>query len=604
MLGRTHGSETAVAVARPMLHKLPALLRRRLSVSQRFALLSFFCVLAITVLVCVASSAVLHRQLVVHDGALIADLASRLFTSSVPADFFAAPSGAPPAGAERLREFARSEQVVRFMVYDADGRVLWSDDASLADRHFGENAKVAAALRGETIAELSQPGAEGHHSTLRGFPRLEEVYAPVRYRPNGPIVGVIELYRTPAALFAVLDDGVVVVWLLGGTAGVVLYLTLVIVARNCSRTQVRLEAELAEYARVLQARVDERTRELARKAKYLSILYAVSSALGRSLETREILGRALDELADGKGFEGGWIQLLPEENDGVPLVVRRGISEDVVRRFAARADAVARSGQACVVALEETSEGRPGAEWTRGLVLAPVGIGDRPLGTLAVSGPGVDRFTPDDTQLLSSVGRQIGVAVGNARLYAATREREHEARVLYETIGRFGELTDSQSLLTAIVEGAVTLTQASYGGTGFPDGDDMVAHRLVPPERRAVVRLKMKECLAGLTFTSGVPQVANDAPNDSRVNRASARSLGVRNLACVPLQHRGRVIGVLFVGNKEVGPFTEQDVVRLRAFAHHAAVALENARLLRETRNTKEYLENLIASSVDAIVTV
>jgi PAS domain S-box-containing protein len=78
----------------------------------------------------------------------------------------------------------------------------------------------------------------------------------------------------------------------------------------------------------------------------------------------------------------------------------------------------------------------------------------------------------------------------------------------------------------------------------------------------------------------------------------------VRNLACVPLQHSGRVIGVLFVGNKEAGPFTERDVVRLRAFAHHAAVALENARLLRETKNTKEYLENLIASSVDAIVTL
>jgi PAS domain S-box-containing protein len=541
----------------------------------------------------------------VHDGAVIGDQALRLFTSSVPAGFFAVPSGAPPAGAERLREFARSEQVVRFMVYDADGRVLWSDDASLTDRHFGENAKVAAALRGETIAEVSQPGAEGHHSTLRGFPRLEEVYTPVRYRSNGPIVGVIELYRAPATLFAVLDYGVVVVWLLGASAGVVLYLTLVTVARSCSRTQLRLEAELAGYARVLEARVDWRTRELAQKAKYLSILYAVSSALGRSLETRELLDRALDELTDGKGFDGGWLQLLPDENDGVPLVVRRGISEDIVQRFAARADAVARSGQTCVVALQETSDDRPGApDWARGLVLAPIGIGDRPLGTLAVSGLGVDRFTPDDTQLLSSVGRQIGVAVGNARLYAATREREHEARVLYETIGRFGELKDSQSLLTAIVEGAVALTQASYGGTGFPDGDDMVAHRLVPPERRAVVRLKMAGCLAGLTFTSGVPQVANDAPNDSRVNQASARSLGVRNLACVPLQHGGRVIGVLSVGDKEVGPFTEQDVVRLRAFAHHAAVALENARLLRETKNTKEYLENLIASSVDAIVTL
>jgi len=407
-----------------MLNKLQALMLRRLSVSRRFALLSFLCVLAITVLVCVASSAILRRQLVVHDGAVIGDLASRLFTSIVPAEFFAAPSGAPPAGAGRLREFARSEQVLRFMVYDADGWVLWSDDPSLADHHFGENTKVAAALRGEIIAEISHPGGEGHHSTLRGFPRLEEVYTPVRYESNGPIVGVIELYRAPAALFAVLDHGVVVVWVLGGIAGAVLYLTLVTVAWNCYRTQIRLEGELAE------------------------------------------------------------------------------------------------------------------------------------------------------------------------------------ARVLYETIGRFAELTDGDALLQAIVEGAVSLTQASYGGTGFPDGDDMVMHRLVAPERGAVVRLKMAECLAGLTFTSGVPQVANDAALDSRVNRTSARSLGVRNLACVPLQHRGRVIGVLFVGNKKAGPFTEQDVVRLRAFAHHAAVALENARLLRETKNTKEYLENLIASSVDAIVTL
>ncbi|HZF19413.1 MAG TPA: GAF domain-containing protein, partial [Burkholderiales bacterium] len=407
-----------------MLNKLQALMLRRLSVSRRFALLSFLCVLAITVLVCVASSAILRRQLVVHDGAVIGDLASRLFTSIVPAEFFAAPSGAPPAGAGRLREFARSEQVLRFMVYDADGWVLWSDDPSLADHHFGENTKVAAALRGEIIAEISHPGGEGHHSTLRGFPRLEEVYTPVRYESNGPIVGVIELYRAPAALFAVLDHGVVVVWVLGGIAGAVLYLTLVTVAWNCYRTQIRLEGELAE------------------------------------------------------------------------------------------------------------------------------------------------------------------------------------ARVLYETIGRFAELTDGDALLQAIVEGAVSLTQASYGGTGFPDGDDMVMHRLVAPERGAVVRLKMAECLAGLTFTTGVPQVANEAALDPRVNRTSARSLGVRNLACVPLQHRGRVIGVLFVGNKEAGPFTQQDVVRLRAFAHHAAVALENARLLRETKNTKEYLENLIASSVDAIVTL
>jgi hypothetical protein len=115
-----------------MLPKLPALLRRPLSVSQRFALLSFFCVLAITVLVCAATSVVLQRQLVKHDGAVIGDLASLLFTSIVPAEFFAEPIGTPPIHAERLKEFARSKHVVRFLVYKADRRVLWSNDASLS----------------------------------------------------------------------------------------------------------------------------------------------------------------------------------------------------------------------------------------------------------------------------------------------------------------------------------------------------------------------------------------------------------------------------------------------------------------------------------------
>src|SRR4051812_9814604 len=380
-------------------------MRRPLAASRRFALLSFFCILAITVLVCGSVGVVLDRELVKHDGAVTGDLASLLFTSTVPAAFFAAPSGTAPAGAERLREFARSRDVVRFLVYDADRRVLWSDDASVIGRRYSEHPEVEAALHGEIHTEVIRPGTEQHHSQLDAYSRLQEVYAPVRYRADGPIVGAIELYRAPPQLFAALDHGGLIVWMLGGIAGTVLYLALIGVERSCSRAQARLEAELA---------------------------------------------------------------------------------------------------------------------------------------------------------------------------------REHEARLLYQTTARLAEFADGDALLKAVVEGAVGLTRASYGGTGFPDGDEMVLRRLVDaPERGpAVLRLKTAGCLAGLTFVSGMPQVAEDAAGDRRVNRPSARSLGVHNLACVPLQYHGRVIGVLFVGNKASAPFDERDVVRLRAFAHHAAVALENARLL------------------------
>ncbi len=90
-------------------------------------------------------------------------------------------------------------------------------------------------------------------------------------------------------------------------------------------------------------------------------------------------------------------------------------------------------------------------------MLAPIGIGDRPLGTLALAGPGVDRFTPDDTQLLSSVGRQIGVAVGNARLYAEAREREHEARVLLKQSADSGNLQTATNCLLRSWKGRLRL---------------------------------------------------------------------------------------------------------------------------------------------------
>jgi len=123
-------------------------------------------------------------------------------------------------------------------------------------------------------------------------------------------------------------------------------------------------------------------------------------------------------------------------------IVRRGISEEIVQRFTARADAVARSGQACVVPLEEASDAQSGAaEWARGSCSRRSGLAPAPRRSRGRR-PGSIASRQTTPNFLSSVGRQIGVAIGNARLYATTREREREARILFETTGPFGELTD------------------------------------------------------------------------------------------------------------------------------------------------------------------
>ena len=563
----------------------PAMMRRRLTLLQKFSLLSLLCILGTTVVACVFAAAVFRRHLVEHDAAMVGPLAGLLLTRSVPAEAFRQSSPPDPGLFERaLAEFFRSEHVERLVVYDAERRVLWSDDASLIDRRFPENEELTAALRGEITAHIIRPGKDEQQGTLRSFARLEEIYVPVQYPGEGRVTGVLEIYRDPPAFFAVLDRGQTLVWVLGGAGSLVLYLALFMIVRNASRTQARLEEELAAHARALEARVEERTHELSRKTQVLWTLYAISSTLGQSLEIREILQRVLRELVEAGGFGGGWIDLLPGEAGGDALVVGQGVSDEVMRRFAAATSSVASSGQARVidVAAAEAGEGDGGrADGFRAIMLVPIRAGDRPVGTLSLAGRDPHRFTAEDIQLVSTLTRQIGVAIGNARLYAAAREREREARILYETTLHFVEQTDLDSLLTAIVEGAVTITRGAYGGVGFPDGEDIVMRRLVagrepgPP----LMRQKISRSLAGLTYVSGQPQMASDPGQDSRVNREMARRLGLRSIVCSPLQIRGRVIGVLFVCNKESGPFTAQDLVLLTVFANHAAVALENARL-------------------------
>jgi len=82
-------------------------------------------------------------------------------------------------------------------------------------------------------------------------------------------------------------------------------------------------------------------------------------------------------------------------------------------------------------------------------------------------------------------------------------------------------------------------------------------------------------------LTERVTIVANDAPSDERfLSSESIVGLSIRSLMCVPLILGDRILGVLYVDNRTRGSlFDESDAELLSAFATHAAVAIDNARL-------------------------
>ncbi|HEX6871550.1 MAG TPA: helix-turn-helix domain-containing protein, partial [Micromonosporaceae bacterium] len=103
------------------------------------------------------------------------------------------------------------------------------------------------------------------------------------------------------------------------------------------------------------------------------------------------------------------------------------------------------------------------------------------------------------------------------------------------------------------------------------------------------LRLPMGTGLGGLVAQTGTPYVTDRYQDDPRFQHtteidAGVAEEGIVSILGVPMRLGGRSVGVLFAANRTPKPFGRQDVTLLSSFADHAAVAIDNARLLAETR--------------------
>jgi putative nucleotidyltransferase with HDIG domain len=121
------------------------------------------------------------------------------------------------------------------------------------------------------------------------------------------------------------------------------------------------------------------------------------------------------------------------------------------------------------------------------------------------------------------------------------------------------------------------------------------------------VRLPIDGSLSGLSLRAGVVLRCDDAASDPRVNAEKCRAVGAISMLCVPLRHRGTVVGVLKVYSGTPRAFCDEDVALLEhltgVIAAHMAHAAEFARVDGESRrNQSQALAGLraLARAIDA----
>ncbi len=118
------------------------------------------------------------------------------------------------------------------------------------------------------------------------------------------------------------------------------------------------------------------------------------------------------------------------------------------------------------------------------------------------------------------------------------------------------------------------------------------------------IRLPSGEGIAGWVAEHEQPALVPNVREDPRFyqNIDKISEFETKSILCVPLKAKTKLIGVLEAINKANGnSFTEEDSLVLSVFAYQAAMAIENARLYGELKESEEKYRLLVENANDAI---
>ena len=222
------------------------------------------------------------------------------------------------------------------------------------------------------------------------------------------------------------------------------------------------------------------------------------------------------------------------------------------------------------------------------------------IGAIAIYRQEVRPFTSKQIELVQNFAAQAVIAIENTRLLNELRQRTDDLAELLEQQTATSEVLkvisrsafDLQPAFDAIAENAVRLCEAERAFIFRFDGQFLraVAYYNVGPEVRDFVDSNpitpgRHSISARAALERRTVHVADVQADPDYAYAVRDRDL-IRTILAVPMIKGDELIGVITIYRLEVKPFTDKQVALVETFAAQAVIAIENARLLNELRES------------------
>jgi len=389
----------------------------------------------------------------------------------------------------------------------------------------------------------------------------------------------------------------------GGAYGAILLYRLA--PRPFSPDQIALVETFARQAAIAidNVRLFKETREaLDQQTAISDILRVISSS---PTDVKPVLDAIADRAMELCGASAASIHLT--DGNVLRLVASKGESPEEAAATAVipvSRDSI--SGRAVLEhrtihvdnVLEQASEYPFGAEISRRignrtLLVTPLFREGQPFGTILLRRKDVRSFSEREIALLKTFGDQAAIAIENVRLFNETKEALDQQRASGEVLAAISNsIADTSPVFEAILASCERLFAGKQVGINLVGDDGMLQLGAYHgPNREAFERLLATARADDSTYTGRairtrvvqhIPDYGHpDVPEGPRM---SSRLTGVKAGIYAPMLWEGKGLGVIWVARDYVGAFSDKDIALLKTFADQAVIAIQNARLVNETR--------------------
>jgi diguanylate cyclase (GGDEF)-like protein/PAS domain S-box-containing protein len=244
----------------------------------------------------------------------------------------------------------------------------------------------------------------------------------------------------------------------------------------------------------------------------------------------------------------------------------------------------------------------PLMEDARSCALVPLVTKDRLVGALLYACRVPFVYGQLDLEFLIPIADQVSVAVDNARLLELELRRSRQLEILHH-VGR--QLT-SALVVERLLERAILLLkdhfQYRHIEIFYFDENRTQLRRCHHPEdsllsTRRSPAIPLETGIVGKAALTGQTVLMQSADRESVDSTALHESTA--ELA-VPLKNEGEILGVLYIEDVALERLPDEDLVMIEAVASQISLAWKNARLFRQIRESKLYLE-LVLNAADDI---